>query len=563
MNVSLDADTTLHAREHTLYLRGVGVRKPRFIAKTPGKLRRQLGQDRHSASADVSEREALSEETLLLPDLAQSISLTAEISGHSADVSVRRFLIGDRVAAAAIGIDGMMNQDLLEGLLRALMVDTQKIGLSARGPQAYERARESLLIVNEVREAYTLGETFGAMATGNVAIIIDGVAKALTCDTKGWQSRSVGEPGTETSVRGPREGFVENIRVNTSMLRRRIRTPSLWLEILEIGALTKTEVAVMYIKGLARDDLVAEVRKRLLRIQIDGILESGYIEELIEDDPYSLFPLVRRTERPDVAAAGLLEGRLVVITNGTPHVLVLPAELPMFFQAPDDYYEKYPIGTLIRTLRWFSALAAALLPGTYVAVVNFHQELLPTELFLRITATREGVPFPVAVEVFFMELLFEVLREAGIRLPATIGPAITIVGALVLGEAAIRAGMVSPLVVIIIALTAIASFSVPVFSMGIALRIVRFGLILLGAIFGLFGIQFGILLLLIRLCALRSFGVPYMSPLGPLIMQDMKDNIVRLWWWAQGSRPRLLGGREPSRHKMQRQRPPGPEGRNG
>ncbi len=509
--------------------------------------------------ADISEREAISKETLLEPGLSQNISFLQQISGKSDDISVRRFRIGESISAAAVAVDGMADQRVMEDLLHALMVDSQHLKITARGRAMFDMLRERLLIVHEVREVCSIGDVFSAITSGDVGIFIDGVSEALICDAKGWQARHPSEPTTETTVRGSREGFVESLATNTSMLRRRIRTSSLWIEVLEIGSLTKTQVAIAYIKGLAKEELITELRSRLERIEIDGILESGYIEEQIEDQPFSIFPLVRRTERPDVVASSLLEARVAVLTDGTPQALVLPVELPIFFQAPDDYYEKVPIGSFIRVLRWLSGVAALTLPGLYVAVVNFHHELLPTELFLRIAATRQGVPFPVAVEVFFMELLFEILREAGIRLPAAIGPAITIVGALVLGEAAIRAGMVSPSVVIVIALTAIASFSVPVFSMGIALRILRFGFIFLGAVFGLFGVQFGILLLLIHLCSLRSFGVPYMAPLGPFIWQDMKDNIVRLWWWAQRSRPQLLVEEDNTRQSEHaKPRPPRP-----
>ena len=216
-------------------------------------------------------------------------------------------------------------------------------------------------------------------------------------------------------------------------------------------------------------------------------------------------------------------------------------------QAPDDYYEPLPIGSLIRLLRYVSLLISLLLPGFYVAVINFHQELLPTTLLLRITASREGVPFPVIAEVLLLDALFEILREAGVRLPAAIGPAISIVGALILGDAAIRAGMVSPAVVIVIALTAIAGFTAPAFSLGISFRILRFTYTIMGAVFGLFGVQFIILLTVMHLCSLRSFGYPYLNPLAPLIWQDMKDNLVRTWWWGMRERPKLLGQREPQR----------------
>ncbi|NLX87065.1 MAG: spore germination protein, partial [Clostridiales bacterium] len=387
------------------------------------------------------------------------------------------------------------------------------------------------------------------MTFGNTIIVIEGQSTAFVCSTVDLKTRAITEPSAETNIRGPREGFVESLCVNITLIRRKIRVPHLWIETLEIGSLTKTLVAFAYIKGLADEKMLEELRSRLKRIDTDTILESGHVEQYIEDQPFTPFPLTLRTERPDNACSALLSGRVVIITSGSPHVLILPAQFPMFFQASDDYYEKPPLGSFIRILRWMGAIISVFLPGFYVAIVNFHQELLPTALLMRITATREGVPFPVVAEVLIMEVLFEILREAGIRLPAAVGPAISIVGALVLGEAAIRAGMVSPAVVIVIALTAIANFSTPVFSMAIALRTLRFAFTILAAVFGLFGIQFGILLLVIHLCSLRSLGIPYMSPLAPHILPDMKDNFLLAPVWARTTRPKILGRREPGRQR--------------
>ncbi|MEW6229663.1 MAG: spore germination protein, partial [Bacillota bacterium] len=381
----------------------------------------------------------------------------------------------------------------------------------------------------------------------NSAIIFDGTPKALICATQGFETRTIDEPPAETVIRGPREGFVESIRTNISLIRRRIKSPNLWIEKFTLGHLTRTDVAMVYIKGLATEELVQEVRQRVSRIETDGILESGQVEEFIEDSPFAVFPLVFRTERVDRVVSQILEGKVAIITDGTPFVLVVPMTFPVLLQAPDDYYEKVPIGTFLRFLRFVAFGASVILPATYVAIITFHQELLPTELLLRISAAKEGVPFPVLFEVFMMELLFELLREAGIRLPRAIGPAVTIVGALVLGDAAIRAGLVSPPVVIIVALTAIASFTVPTFSFGIAARLMRFVFIVLGGMFGLFGVQFGVLVLVIFLSSLRSFGQPFLSPMAPMIIRDWKDLYVRMWHWGMRTRPLLTGSREPVR----------------
>lgn len=479
--------------------------------------------------------------------LDENLRLLARFGGPSFDVAVRRFKVAGKVPAALVRLDGLVDSKTVEEILQSLMLDSRLVGEPERGAAIEEVAMERLLTVTEVRQANDINDMFTALSIGDAVLLFDGVAQALLCDAKGFQTRSIVEPDAEKVLRGPREGFIESLRTNTSLIRRRIRIPHLWIESLTIGELTRTEVAFAYIKGLAREKLVREVRERLKRIKTDSILGSGYLEGFIMDDPLSLFPLVARTERPDRAAAALLEGRVVILVDGSPHVLIVPVELSMELQSPDDYYENSLAGTFIRVLRYLSLLLSLLLPGSYVAIINFHQELLPTGLLLRITATREGVPFPVVVEVLLLDTLFEILREAGVRLPAAIGPAISIVGALILGDAAIRAGLVSPAVVIVIALTAIASFTAPAFSLGISIRILRFVFTIAGGGLGLFGVQFVLLVTVVFLCSLRSFGVPYLTPIAPLIWTDLKDAVLRIWWGGMRQRPKLLGAREPGR----------------
>jgi spore germination protein KA len=420
-----------------------------------------------------------------------------------------------------------------------------------------EAFAERLLQSSQVGEVEAFDDAWTALSNGRTLVLFDGDATALSCDTQRITSRNVEEPANETVIRGPRFGFIESIGANMALLRQIIKTPNLWFEEFTLGHLTRTKVSVAYIKGLASEELVQEVRQRVGRIEVGSILESGYIEELVEDDPFTVFPLVFRTERPDRVAACLLEGRVAVFTENTSFVLVVPMDFPMLLQAPDDYYEKVPIGSALRILRYIAFLTSILLPGVYVGIMTFHQELVTTELLLRITAAREGVPFPVVAEVLTMELLFELLREAGIRLPRAIGPAVSIVGALVLGEAAINAGFVSPAVVIVVALTAISSFTVPTFSFGIAARLARFVFILLGGTLGLFGIQFGVLALLTHLVGVRSFGHPFIAPVAPLVAPDLKDLYVRTWHWDKNMRPLLLGAREPVRVPRGQQPRPG------
>ncbi len=496
---------------------------------------------------DLSQRYQEVQKMKLEPGLEQNLQTLQQVCGYSQDLKIRRFNINGQIPAALVYLDDMVNTLSVEEILRVLMVDVQRIEGWQKDRSLLRSAIKDLLIINSVEETDSIGELFLKMTHGNTALLVEGQAAAFVCGTVDIKNRDITEPLSETNIRGPRDGFVESLCINITLIRRRIQVPHLWIETFEIGSLTKTQVAIAYIKGLADEKMLEELRSRLERIDTDAILESGYIEQYIEDQPFTLFPLTLRTERPDIVCSSILSGKVAVLVTGSPHVLVLPADFPMFFQASDDYYEKPPQGSFVRILRWIGAIISVFLPGFYVAVVNFHQELLPTALLLRVTASREGVPFPVIAEILIMEVLFEVLREAGIRLPVAVGPAISIVGALVLGEAAIRAGIVSPAVVIVVAMTAIANFSNPVFSMAIVLRILRFAFTILAAVFGLFGIQFGILLLVVHLCSLRSLGIPYMSPLAPNIPSDMKDNFLLAPIWARTTRPKILGRREPVR----------------
>ncbi len=500
---------------------------------------------------DLSQREDLVKNTMLDSALERSLRLVEEALGNSMDLNLVRFTAGpEAVPGAALFIDGMVNNRSVEEMLRVVKIDLLGSGLKKTGRGVIFDTVMGTLITNvEVKEAAELEMLIVSITRGETALLFDGTARVMLCDTRGWTMRGVTEPEAEMVIRGPREGFVESMQVNTAMLRRRIHSPQLWIQEVEVGRLTRTRVGVAYIKGLADEKIVGEVRARIEGIDIDGILESNYVEEFLQDQPYTLFPQVFNTERPDRVAAALLEGRVAVITDGTPFVLVVPNNLMSMLQAPDDYYEPVLIGTLLRLLRIGAFIVSIFLPGAYVAVVNYHPELLPPVLYLRIAASREGVPLPLAVETFVMEAVFEILREAGLRLPGMIGSAISIVGALILGDAAIRAGLVSPTVVVVVAFTAIASFTVPVYTLGISGRIARFVVILLGSVFGLLGVQFAAMLLILHLCALRSFGLPYLYPFAPLVLDDMKDSLTRVFWWRQTRRPRLIGYREPERQK--------------
>jgi len=386
---------------------------------------------------------------------------------------------------------------------------------------------------------------------GYPILLCEGETRALALGLTKWEKRPIEEPAGESVVRGPREGFTETLRVNTSQIRRIIRSPKLKIESLRIGKYTRTNVVVVYIDGLADQSLIDEVKTRLQRIQLDGILESGYIEELIEDNPYSPFPQLLDTERPDVACACLLEGRVAILTEGTPFALIAPITFASLMQAPEDYYQRYIFSTFIRWLRYLFLLISLLLPSIYVAILTFHQEMVPSSLLFSMASSREDVPFPALVEAILMEISFEALREAGLRLPKQIGSAVSIVGALVIGESAVQAGLVSAPMVIVVSLTGIASCMIPRYVASNSIRMLRFPMIFLAGSLGLLGIMMGIIALVLHLSSLRSFGLPYMATLGTPRVGEMKDVLIRAPWWSMNKRARLMGTMD------RRRQPPG------
>ncbi|MCL6635674.1 MAG: spore germination protein [Peptococcaceae bacterium] len=501
----------------------------------------------------------------LKPDLDENLRRFKEVFSQCDDIVFREFVFAQNPAIklGIVYIDGLVDKhQLSDQIMRALALE---VPMSLPGSEitkaaAWQLIKERGLCIHQVRETDKLGEVVEGVLSGDTVLLVDGHARAIINGARAWEARDVQESDAEAVVRGPREGFVETLRINTSLLRRRIKSPNLKIEFFKIGEVTRTDVALVYIRGIVNDKLVAEVKERLNRIRIDGILESGYIEELIEDNPRSPFSLINHTERPDKVAAYLLEGRVAVMVDGSPVVLTAPSLFAEYIQSTEDYYERFYIASAVRVIRLLTLVMSLLLPSLYVAVVTYHHELLPTALLLSVAAQREAVPFPAFVEVLVMEIAFEILREAGVRLPRQIGQAVSIVGALVVGDAAVRAGLVAPATVITVALTGISSF-IHGYSMAISMRLLRFPIMVLAATLGLFGVISGVIIIVVHLCTLRSFGVPYLSPLAPVSVGDLKDVVVRAPWWAMLTRPRLTGMKEPQRQEKGLQ--PAPPGRRG
>ena len=370
----------------------------------------------------------------------------------------------------------------------------------------------SLIPQNSVDKVTDFSDVYSAINMGNCMLFVDSLDTAFNLDVKGFKQRSIDSPSNEVVVRGSQEAFVENIRTNTSMIRRLVNNENLVMETLTVGQITKTQISIGYIKSLANEDLVAEVRYRINNLSVDYLISSGQLEQLIQDSPESLFPQMVATERPDKVSNFLLEGRVVIVVNGSPYVLVAPGVFVDFITSPEDLNLKYQFSNLEKIIRLLAIFLSLLLPGIYIAVTNYHQELIPTELLFTIAAARESVPFPTFVEILLMEVSFELIREAGLRVPTPLGSTIGIVGALILGEAAVSASLVSPVLIIIIAITGICSFSIPDFSLNFTFRIYRFVYIILGYMAGFLGISFGVFIQLAIMCKLKSFGSPYINP---------------------------------------------------
>lgn len=462
------------------------------------------------------------------------------------DLITREFHVGkSKRICGIVCIDGLVDRQLVnDSILANIMLGFSKAEKEHQLPESadalVELLQSDILSVDDVQIVTSMDDMMLGIFNGDTALFVEGSRRVLVLGTRGWKSRAIEEPQTEALVRGPRDGFTENIQTNTVHLRRRIRDPNLRLDTLYVGRRGKRQVVVAYLAGVTAPDLVKEVKRRIESIDIDDIEGSGYVEQWIADSFLSPFPLIQTTERPDKSAASILGGRVVILVDGDPFALITPITLASLFQSPEDYYSHWMIASLLRLLRLTAAFVATFLPALYIALVEFHQGMIPSKLAFSIAGTREGVPFPAVVEAFMMEATLEILREAGIRLPKPIGQTIGIVGGLVIGEAAVAAGIVSPIMVIVVAVTAISSFALPSYPFAITLRLMRFGIMLAASVFGLYGIILAYIMINIHIVNLKSFGVPYTTPFAPTFLKDWVDLIWRAPITMMGSRPKTL-----------------------
>lgn len=482
----------------------------------------------------------------LSPQLNDTIARLKQLYHSCADLVLHDFALCSGRPALVVYFAGLSDAEQLD---RQVLAPLATDSLEESGQPGGALVRR--LGISRPLTVQTFKSLAEEIAFGNPVLLLQGEAGGWSLNLAEWDKRAIEEPMAESVVRGPREGFTETLLVNMSLLRRRLRTPDFKMVTFLKGSYTRTRLILAYIETIATPGLVAEATSRLERIRMDGILESGYIEELIEDAPRSPFPQLLSTERPDTVVSQLLEGKIAILTEGTPVVLLAPTTLNALLQSPEDYYQRYLMSSAIRWLRMIFFLVALFAPSLYVAILTYHQEMIPTTLLLSIAKSREEIPFPAVIEAFLMEITFEALREAGVRLPKQVGAAVSIVGALVIGQAATSAGLVSAPMVMVVAITGIASFMMPHYTMGIAIRLLRFPVMLLAGLIGLLGVMLGVIALVIHLCCLRSFGVPYLSPYAPWMRKEWKDAVVRAPVWQMDERPRLTG------ETNERRQPPG------
>jgi len=464
----------------------------------------------------------------LTKNLKQNKTALQEALRDCGDIVWREFLVGGNGKVLMLYTDNIVDGEAIrESILETVMLDYQ----SGKAEGLLENLLEEAIAIGEVKKITTVEEVCDGVLWGDTILLMAGDNFALQATTKKFPNRGVSKAETEVVVQGPKDAFMEVMAFNIVLTRRRIRDPKLKLKRKKAGRRTRTDVALMYMEDLVRPEILRKVEKQLDNMDLDGVLDSGGMEQLLENRQYSPFPQLQMTERPDKTAAALLEGRIVLLADNTPYAILLPATLNTFFQAAEDYYERWEIMSFIRLIRFGAAFLAVTLPGLYIAFSVYHPQLMPTALALKIASTRATIPFSVIGEVLIMELAFELLREAGIRLPSPVSSTIGIVGGIIIGSAAVEAGIVSPAVVIVAALTGICTFVIPNVSIVSGIRISKYLVILLASVFGIFGVWAALLLLLAHLASLTSYGIPYLYPFCSSSINDdidWEDSIFRL-----------------------------------
>ncbi|MGJ7913507.1 spore germination protein [Neobacillus sp. LXY-1] len=429
--------------------------------------------------------------------------------------------------AVLIYLAGLTNTDSVhEHILRPLIYDVE------------DKKNPNLAVsIGHVGSINHWTELENGILQGKSALLVEGRSDAMIFDTQGWPQRAIEDPQLEASLKGAHQGFGETSSKNIALVRRYISNRELKIKEMTVGRRSKSKVSILYLEDVAHPEVLRELEDRIRQLDIDAILNAGELEEFIEDNSFSPFPQLISTERPDAAASHILQGRFIVIVDGSPAALVAPVTLISFFHNVDDYGSRFLTANFIRLMRLLAFFVAIFFPALYISLISFNYELIPIKLLLNIGKYRAEVPFPPLIEALIMEIALEMLREAGIRLPAPIGQTVGIVGAIVIGQAAVQAGIVSNMMIIVVASTAIASFIIPNYDMSSAIRLLRFPMMFLASLFGIVGIVIGLIILIGHLISLESLGIPYSSPFTPIYLSDWKDSFLRVPLWKMSRRP--------------------------
>ncbi len=471
-------------------------------------------------------------DTHLSGNIDIDIAIFKSIFSRDAVLRTREVLIGDRVRCCLVYMDGMINsvaqgETVVEALVEAVLPQNTEISC--------DYIAKNVLFANEVGETESLPDMLRAILYGDTVLIANGNRSALTINTKGWRTRGIKEPDSERVLQGPREGFDEAAMFNLAMIRRKLLTPDLCIELVRIGRRSDTPTFICYLGSLVSEDMLKELKRRLQKIDIDGILDSNYITENIRDNKHSLLKTTGSTERPDIVAARLLEGRIALVVDGTPVVLTIPYLFSENFQSDEDYYINFMLSSLARILRWLCFFITVSVPGVFVALVTHHFELLPTHFALTVSRLRAGVPIASVAECIALILAFEILKEAGVRMPQNLGHALSVVGGLVVGQAAVEAGIISAPMLIAVAFSAIAGLMVP--RLTGAVFYWRLLIVVACAFFGLWGYFAAASIFVLRVFGISSFGIDYTESFSNPHFQTLKDTFVRVSWQSMKTRP--------------------------
>lgn len=463
---------------------------------------------------------------LLKESLDENIDCFKEKFKKSADLTIRQINI-ESTRGAIITIEGMVDKNILANSVTTPIM--QAVFKDSDPKEKYKTIRDNVLSSSEQVQVTTYEEAFKFIMSGFAVIAVDGNNCMIAIGVQGFSYRSISEPTTEVMQRGSREGFVEPIKINMTLIRRRIKNPELKFESMTVGTVSKTDIALCYLTDTVSPQILSELKKRIKKIDLQTVLAAGYISPYLEECcGLSIFSSVGLSERPDTVCAKISEGRIAIIIDGTPNVIIVPYLFVEYFQTMDDYLIRPYFATLIRWIKYIAFLVSIILPGLYVAIGTFNPELFPESLITKVAKSVSATPLPLLLETIAIYFMYEVMREAGLRLPRPLGHAVSIVGALVIGETAINAGLVAAPTLMFVALSAISSYAIP--SLYEPIAFLRLVFILAGGIIGIWGIVLAFSALLVNICSKNNFGVPFFAPVSPFSLSKMRDVAMRCGW---------------------------------